>query len=174
MSDYFIGEIRIVGFNFAPRGWAMCDGQVMPATQNLALYGLLGTAFGGDGLSTFALPNLQGRVPMGTGPGPALTPRTLGESGGATDVTLSLSQLPSHTHALVASSSPASSRSPSGTALARSRNGSAYQTTVNQNLANMAPGAVSPAGGGQPHNNMQPYLAMYFVIALQGVYPPEP
>jgi microcystin-dependent protein len=170
--DPYIGEIRIFAGNFAPRGWALCNGQILSIAQNTALFSLLGTTYGGNGQTTFALPNLQGRAPMHPGQGPGLTPRVLGESSGINTVTLLTNEMPAHTHALTASSSPASARNPTGNPLARSRNGNAYQTTI-QNLVPLAAQAVSLAGSGQPHNNMQPYLALNFIIALQGIYPPR-
>ncbi len=173
MADPFVAEIRIFPFNFAPNGWAFCDGQLLPLSQNTALFSLLGTTYGGNGKSNFALPNLQGRVPMFWGQGPGLSLRDIGESGGSETVTLLESEIPSHSHTLMASSSPASSRTPGGNALARSRGGNVYQTNTSQNLVSMAPETVNAAGGDQPHNNMQPYLAFNFCIALQGVFPPR-
>ena len=171
--DPFVAEIRIFPFNFAPRGWAWCDGQLMPISQNTALFSLLGTTYGGNGLSNFALPNLQGSAPMHPGQGPGLSLHDLGETGGSDTVNLLESEIPSHSHGLLGSASPAAGRDPTGNPLARSRNGLAYQTNTTQNLVNLAPPAVSPAGGDQPHNNMQPYLTLYFCIALQGVFPPR-
>jgi len=133
----------------------------------------VGTTYGGNGQTTFGLPNLQGSAPMFWGQGPGLTNRDIGESSGAQSVTLLSGERPAHNHALLASTGPASSRTPADAALARSRNGNAYQTTVNQNVAGMAAQAVSPAGGSLPHNNMQPYLVLTFIIALQGIYPPR-
>ena len=173
MSDPFVAEIRIFAGNFAPTGWALCNGQLMPIAQNTALFSLLGTNYGGDGQTTFGLPNLQGSAPMFWGQGPGLTDRVIGESGGEQAVTLLSSEMPAHNHALMASSGPASSRAPADAALARSRNGNAYQTTVDQNLTTLAPQAVSVAGSSLPHNNMQPYLVLTFIIALQGIYPPR-
>jgi microcystin-dependent protein len=172
MSDPFIAEVRIVGFNFAPRGWAFCNGQLLPITQNTALFSLLGTNYGGNGTTTFALPNLQGRSPMHAGQGPGLSERTLGESGGSAAVTLVASQVPAHTHALQASAT-ASTGTPSGTvALASNAGASIYRSPTGQ--VAMADAALAPAGSGLPHNNRQPYLAMSFIIALQGIFPPRP
>jgi microcystin-dependent protein len=173
MADPFVAEIRIFPFNFAPRGWAWCDGQLLPISQNTALFSLLGTTYGGNGLSNFGLPNIQGSAPMHPGQGPGLSLHDLGETGGSETVTLLNSEIPSHTHSLMSTTSPASGRDPSNNPLARSRNGLAYQTNITQNLVNMAPQAVSPTGGDQPHNNLQPYLTFYFCIALQGVFPPR-
>jgi len=173
MSDPFVAEIRIFAGNFAPTGWALCNGQLLPISQNTALFSLVGTTYGGDGKSTFGLPNLQGSAPMFWGQGPGLTNRDIGESSGVQSVTLLSSEMPAHNHALMASTGPASSRAPADAALARSRNGNAYQTTADQNVASMAAQAVSPAGGSLPHNNMQPYLVLTFIIALQGIYPPR-
>jgi microcystin-dependent protein len=171
MSEPFLAEIRIFAGNFAPRGWALCNGQLLPISQNTALFSLVGVSYGGDGRSTFGLPDLQGRAPMHQGQGPGLTGRVVGESGGSATVSLLTIEMPAHTHALMASTSPASGRDPTNNPLARSRNGNAYQTTVNQNVVSMAPQAVGMAGGSLPHNNMQPYLALTFIIALQGIYP---
>jgi microcystin-dependent protein len=173
MSDPFVAEIRIFAGNFAPTGWALCNGQLLPISQNTALFSLVGTTYGGDGKSTFGLPNLQGSAPMFWGQGPGLTDRVIGESGGEQSVTLLSGEMPAHNHALMASTGPASSRAPADAALARSRNGNAYQTTVNQNVASMSAQAVSPAGGSLPHNNMQPFLVLTFIIAMQGIFPPR-
>jgi microcystin-dependent protein len=171
--DPFVAEIRIFPFNFAPKGWAFCDGQLLPISQNTALFSLLGTTYGGDGKSNFALPNLQGRAPMQPGQGPGLSLHDLGETGGSEAVTLLASEVPSHTHTLNASSQPGEDPSPGGEALARSVGAALYQTNVSQNLVPMAPETLAPAGGGQPHNNLQPYLTLNFCIALQGVFPPR-
>jgi microcystin-dependent protein len=173
MADPFVAEIRIFPFNFAPKGWAWCDGQLMPISQNTALFSLLGTTYGGDGKSNFALPDFQGSAPMQPGQGPGLSLHDLGETGGAETVTLLESAIPSHAHALRADSQPGEDPFPTGEALARSVGASLYQTNVSQNLVPMSPQAIAPAGGGQPHNNMQPYLTFYFCIALQGIYPPR-
>jgi microcystin-dependent protein len=173
MAEPFVAEIRIFPFNFAPKGWAWCDGQLMPISQNTALFSLVGTTYGGDGKSTFALPDLHGRAPMHPGQGPGLSLHDLGETGGSETVTLLDSEIPAHSHALRGSQfdgdlkAPAASRS-----LARSIGGLAYQTTLSP-LNPMAPEALTPAGGDQPHNNLMPYLTFYFAIALQGVFPPR-
>ena len=170
MADPFVAEIRIFPFNFAPKGWAWCDGQLLPISQNTALFSLLGTTYGGDGKSTFALPDLQGRAPMHPGQGPGLSLHDLGEMGGSESVTLLQSEMPAHSHALrVFQSEPADRLGPAGGSLCRSNNGQAWGPP--NNLAAFAPQAIAPAGGDQAHNNLMPYLTFYFCIALQGVYP---
>lgn len=174
MADPFVAEIRIFPFNFAPKGWAWCDGQLLPLSQNTALFSLLGTTYGGNGKSNFALPDLQGRAPMHPGQGPGLSLHDLGETGGSEYVTLLESEIPSHSHALRASNEDGTQGTlTEGITLATSVGGTLYQTTTNANLVSMAPEAVAPAGGDQPHNNMMPYLTFYFCIALQGVFPPR-
>lgn len=174
MADPFVAEIRIFPFNFAPKGWAWCDGQLLPLSQNTALFSLLGTTYGGNGKSNFALPDLQGRAPMHPGQGPGLSLHDLGETGGSETVSLLESEIPAHSHALMGNAVVADTNAPSaGVSLARSSNATAYQTTTNQNIVQFSPNAVSPAGGDQPHNNMMPYLTFYFCIALQGVFPPR-
>jgi microcystin-dependent protein len=169
MADPFVAEIRIVGFNFAPRGWAFCDGQIMAISQNTALFSLLGTTYGGDGKSTFALPNLQGRAPLQHGQGPGLSPRDLGESAGSSAVTLIGSEMPSHSHALHGTGAAATTDDPAGAWPATVPRGSLYGPAQNQ--VALSPQAEGVAGGDQPHNNMQPYLTLNFCIALQGVFP---
>jgi microcystin-dependent protein len=170
MADPFVAEIRIFPFNFAPTGWAFCDGQLLPLSQNTALFSLLGTTYGGDGKSNFALPNLQGSVPLHPGQGPGLSLYDLGQTGGSDTVTLLESEIPSHTHGLRASSLLSDSPVPSNNALARFNN--AYQTTTT-GLVPMAPESLPRAGGSQPHNNLMPYLTLSFCIAMQGVFPPR-
>jgi microcystin-dependent protein len=174
MADPFVAEIRIFPFNFAPKGWAWCDGQLMPISQNTALFSLLGTTYGGDGKSTFAIPDLEGRAPMHPGQGPGLMLHDLGEQGGSETVTLLESEIPSHSHsALTFASAPGNLNAPNPTrALARSSGGFAYKT-LPAGLTPMSPSALAPAGADQPHNNMMPYLTFYFCIALQGVFPPR-
>jgi len=173
MADPFVAEIRIFPFNFAPRGWAFCDGQILPLSQNTALFSLLGTTYGGNGMSNFALPNLQGSAPMHTGQGPGLSLHDLGETGGSETVTLLQSEMPSHSHSLNAAVPPALLFAGSAqTALGRSVGGPAYQSS-NVGLVQLDPQAVGPTGGDQPHNNMMPYLTLNFNIALQGVFPPR-
>lgn len=173
MADPFVAEIRILPFNFAPKGWSHCDGQLLPISQNTALFSLLGITYGGNGKSNFALPNLQGRAPMHPGQGPGLASHDLGETGGSETVTLLASEIPSHSHTLRASSDDGELRSPSSNrVLARSGSGSAYST--NSPDVPMAFETITPSGAGQPHNNMQPYLTCNFCIAMQGVFPPRP
>lgn len=173
MADPFVAEVRIFPFNFAPRGWAWCDGQLLPLSQNTALFSLLGTTYGGNGKSNFALPDLQGRAPMHPGQGPGLSLHDLGETGGSETVTLLESEIPAHSHTLSGSNQPGEDLGPRGDMLSRSVGASLYQTTTDSNLVNMADEALAPAGGDQPHNNLQPYLTFYFCIALQGVFPPR-
>lgn len=172
MADPFIAEIRIFAGNFAPAGWAFCDGQLLPVSQNTALFSLLGTTYGGNGMTTFALPDLRGRAPMHPGTGQGLTPRTLGETGGTERVTLDASQLPAHGHtlALPAVNGPATSPEPEGKLPA-----SAGENTFSAEgtPTNMSASALAPAYGGGSHNNLQLYLTLNFIIALQGVYPPR-
>lgn len=173
MADPFVAEIRIYPFNFAPRGWALCNGQLLPISQNTALFSLLGTTYGGNGQSTFALPNLQGCAPMHPGQGPGLSLHDLGETGGSDAVTLLESEIPVHTHALQADSNIASLNAPGADrALARSSGGFAYQQSPTGPVS-LSPQTLTPAGGNLPHNNLMPYLTLNFCIALQGVYPPR-
>ena len=173
MSDPFVAAIRIFPFNFAPRGWAFCNGQIMPISQNTALFSLLGTTYGGDGKSTFALPNLQGSAAMQPGQGPGLTLRDLGEAGGTESVTLLTSEMPMHTHQLKASGSPANQPGPGpNNSMARVQGATPYAAPAN--LVNIAPQALAPAGGSLPHSNLQPYLTLNFCIALQGIFPQRP
>lgn len=174
MADPFVAEIRIFPFNFAPKGWAWCDGQLLPLSQNTALFSLLGTTYGGNGKSNFALPNMQGSAPMHPGQGPGLSLHSLGETGGVSAVTLLESEIPNHSHTLRGSVEDATQGTlANGVTLSTSTGGSLYQGTTNTNLVAMSPQALSPAGGGTPHNNMQPYLTFYFCIAMQGVFPPR-
>jgi microcystin-dependent protein len=164
----FVGEIRLFGFNFAPLGWAFCDGRLLPISQNSALFSLLGTTYGGDGRSTFALPDLRGRVPVSMGTGPGLSPYEIGELGGAENVTLTTNAVPAHNHNIQASDGPASEAKPGGGFLART-NASAYAPTTDGTT--LSANAISTSGGGQPHTNLQPYLVVNFCIALQGIFP---
>lgn len=174
MADPFVAEIRIFPFNFAPNGWAWCDGQLLPLSQNTALFSLLGTTYGGNGKSNFALPDLQGNAPMFWGQGPGLSLYDLGQTGGSQTVTLLESEIPSHSHGLMIAAQLATTAVPSpSVAPSRSRGMNLYQSNTTQNVVQMSPNAVAPAGGDQPHNNMMPYLTFYFCIALQGVYPPR-
>jgi microcystin-dependent protein len=172
MADPFVAEIRIFPFNFAPRGWAFCDGQLLPISQNTALFSLLGTTYGGDGKSTFALPNLQGAAAMHPGQGQGLSLRDLGEMAGSRTVTLIQSEMPVHAHTLNAQNAPGDTSLPAGDAYARVIGATPYRPPGGAQ-ALLAHQAVTPVGGDQPHNNMQPYLTLNFCIALQGVFPPR-
>lgn len=171
MADPFVAEIRIFGFNFAPRGWAFCQGQLLPISQNTALFSLLGTTYGGNGQSTFALPDLEGRAPMHPGQGPGLSLHDLGETGGSETVSLIESEIPAHSHTPRASEADGLERSPVGQLPATGIAISMFQAPGP--VVQMSPFALAPAGGGQPHNNMMPYLTLNFCIALQGVFPPR-
>lgn len=174
MANPFVAEIRIFPFNFAPVGWAMCDGQILPISQNTALFSLLGTTYGGNGTSNFALPNLQGYAPMFNGQGPGLSDHFLGETGGSETVTLTASEVPVHDHTTFAQNGTGTSTNLSGNLPAipsvNPRFPHQMYTTAAANVS-MVDGSVASVGGGQPHNNMQPYLVLNFCIALQGVYP---
>ena len=173
MADPFVAEIRIFGFNFAPKGWATCDGQLLPISQNTALFSLLGTTYGGNGQTTFGLPDMQGNAPMHPGQGKGLSLHDLGEMGGTQQVTLLESEIPAHTHGVMAAPAVVAGDSniPAGNAFAKSAQGNAY--TPAGNLVQMSPNVLTPTGGGLPHNNMMPYLTCNFNIALQGVFPPR-
>ncbi len=182
MADPFVAEIRIFPFNFAPKGWAWCDGQLLPLSQNTALFSLLGTTYGGNGKSNFALPDLQGRAPMHPGQGPGLSLHDLGETGGSETVTLLESEIPAHSHTLrLAEDGVRALNPPTGAYV-----GTVEAARVAWELkpvpptfaaspanALLAVEALTPAGGDAPHNNMQPYMTCYFCIALQGVFPPR-
>ena len=174
MADPFVAEIRMFPFNFAPKGWAWCNGQLLPLSQNTALFSLLGTTYGGDGKSNFALPNLQGSAPMHPGQGPGLSLHDLGETGGSETVTLLESEIPAHVHTLQCAVVPGNRTTPVGNSIARVTGASPYLPPAGAPLASAAFQALAPAGGDQPHNNMMPYLTCYFCIALQGVFPPRP
>lgn len=176
MSSPFIAQISIFGGNFAPRGWSTCNGQILPIAQNTALFSLLGTTYGGDGRVTFGLPNLQGRAPLGQGNGPGLSPYQLGQAAGTENVTLTVSEIPQHNHTATVSLGPGNANNPSATDyLGPGNNSSAFIYGPGSNPLNQQMlGSVLPnAGGSQPHNNMQPFLTLTFIIALQGVFPPR-
>ncbi len=173
MSNPFVAEIRIFPFNFAPTGWAFCNGQLLPITQNTALFSLVGTFYGGDGKSTFGLPNLQGSAPLGFGSGPGLEPYVIGEFGGEASVTLTQNQMPAHGHTVQASSGSGTQSSPANADWANAkvlRQGTNLYTPGASNTT-MSTQALSSTGGSLPHNNMPPYLVLNFCIALQGVFP---
>lgn len=174
MADPFVAEIRIFPFNFAPKGWAWCDGQLLPLSQNTALFSLLGTTYGGNGKSNFALPDLQGRAPMHPGQGPGLSLHDLGETGGSETVTLLESEIPSHSHAMQGTAGIANQNSPAGLLMGRPfGGGSMYKAPAGTTIVMLSDQSLAPSGGDQPHNNLQPYLTFYFCIALQGVFPPR-
>lgn len=167
----FVGEIMWVPYNFAPKGWAFCNGQIMPIAQNTALFSLLGTTYGGDGKSTFALPNMQGRLLIGAGQGGGLDLYDLGQTDGVESVALIAPEMPLHTHAVQASNQVADQASPNGNVLAQATSGALYGASA---TATLAAGAVSTVGAGQPHNNMMPYNTLNCIIALQGIFPQRP
>jgi microcystin-dependent protein len=164
MSEPFLSEIKLMSFNFPPKGWAFCNGELLPINQNQALFSLLGTTYGGDGRTTFGLPDLKGRSPMHMGSG-----HTLGESGGEQNHTLSISEIPTHVHAFNASTSNATTPIPTGNLLGAANNLYAGPT----NLTSLLPATIGNTGGSQPHTNMQPYLTLNFCIALQGIFPSQ-
>jgi microcystin-dependent protein len=169
MSDPFIAEIRLFAGNFAPRGWAFCNGQILSIAQNTALFALLGTTYGGNGQTTFALPDLRGRVPISPGQGPGLSSYFLGQTGGQETVTLNTQQMPSHSHGAAASGEGGTAATPNGGVWAGSTaRDSIYAATAN---TTMSPAAIAATGGGQPHPNMPPYQAINYIIALEGIFP---
>ena len=172
MSSPYVGEIRMFAGNFAPVGWALCQGQVLSISENDILFNLIGTTYGGDGQTTFALPDLRGRFPMHMGQGPGTSNRTQGQTGGVETVTLSLNQIPAHSHVPQAVSRDGNQRSPTNNSWAASQTGdfvySSSAPTVQMNA-----GAIGAAGGSQPHDNMAPYVAVNFIISLYGVYPTQ-
>jgi len=174
MSDQFVAEIRMFAGNFAPSGWALCNGQILPISQNTALFSLLGVMYGGNGTSNFALPNLQGSAPLGYGQGPGLSSRVQGQTGGEQTVTLLTTQIPAHTHA--AQAAPAGGLdSPAGNVWGEAQLGKTPLNIYAPKPGNvpMSTQALGFAGGGQPHNNLPPYLCLNFIIALTGIFPPR-
>jgi microcystin-dependent protein len=169
-ANPYLGQLMIVPYNFAPMGWALCQGQLLSISQNTALFSLLGTFYGGDGITTFALPDLRGRAPIGVGQGPSLQPYNQGETGGEETVTLTLSQIPNHSHMPTGAASAANTGSPGGAYWAMPR---ALLYSSSAPVVDMSAGALGSTGGGQPHDNMKPFLVMNYIIALQGVYPPR-
>jgi len=172
MSDQFLGEIRLVGFDFAPTGWSEAAGQILPISAYSALFSLLGTMYGGNGTSNFQLPNLQGNVAVGVGQAPGLTQYQQGETGGASAVTLLTSEVPTHTHTFQADNGrPATVKDATNNAISKTSSSNLIFAKPGGTLAQMNQGFLSPYGGNQPHNNMMPYLTLNWVIAMQGIYP---
>jgi microcystin-dependent protein len=169
LGDPYIGEIRVFGFTFAPRGWAQCQGQLLPISQNAALFSILGTTYGGDGRATFALPNFQGMVGIGAGQGPGRSNRDLGETGGEEQITLTAQQMAVHAHAAGCSSANGNAYGPAGNFWAQDAGGANDYASAGN--AQMSANAIGQAGGSMPHPNLQPYLVLNYCIALQGVYP---
>lgn len=170
-ADPFLGQLALVPYNFAPKGWALCNGQLLSISQNTALFALIGTTYGGNGTTTFALPDLRGRVPLSSGQGPGLSNFSLGQIGGAETQTLTVNQIPAHTHLLIADTSVGTSERPNGALPAR--NGAGVPHYGTHPTGTMAAGATQSAGGNQPHENMQPYLTLNWIIALQGIFPSQ-
>ena len=173
MSDPFVAEIRIVSFNFAPNGWAFCAGQLLPISQNTALFSLLGTTYGGDGKSTFALPNLEGSVPVGSGQGAGLSDYFLGQQSGTPTVTLLQTEMPLHSHTLQGSDVGPDDNDPAPDKVLTSSAGGGVYNSVTTPATTMNVQALSVAGSSFPHNNLQPYLVLNFIIAMQGIFPPR-
>lgn len=174
MSDPFVGEIRMFGGNFAPAGWAFCEGQLLPISENEVLFNLIGTTYGGDGQSTFGLPDLRGRIPIHSGQGPGLSNRLLSEQLGAESTVLTVTQIPSHTHTIMASPSVGNSTGIANSAIAAGTIGRVYTNdTTPANLGDMNAGNLSNAGGSQPHDNMMPYLCLNFIISFFGIFPSQ-
>jgi microcystin-dependent protein len=170
MSEPFVGEVRMFAGNFAPRGWAFCDGQMLAVSQNDALFSLLGTIYGGDGRTTFGLPDLRGRIPIHAGSGPGLSPRSLGSKAGAENVTLTTNQLPSHSHEFTATTANATDSTPNNTMTMGK--GVGFDPYIDQNgSVSMNANNVTAVGGSQSHTNIMPFLCVNFIIALVGIYP---
>ena len=174
MSDPYVGEIRIFAGNFAPINWATCNGQILAISQNAALYSLVGTNFGGNGVSNFGLPNMAGSAPLAAGSGAGLSQYFVGEQSGSSGVTLLQTEMPAHNHSLMAVGQDPNSATAQGNELARSSNVTAYLPLGSSNPTPMSVQAISSTGGSQSHNNLQPYLALTFIIALRGVFPQRP
>ena len=172
MATPFIGEIRMFGGNFAPQGWAFCNGQLLAISQYDALFALIGTTYGGDGVTTFGLPDLRGRIPIHMGTGTGLSPRALGESSGTETVTMDATQLPAHDHQFIGTTSSASAASPGGALVSTPSSVDLYRPATVP-ASNMAAGAIGPAGGSQPHDNIQPFQCISFIIALEGIFPTQ-
>ena len=170
MSEPFVGEIRMFAGNFAPRGWAFCDGQLLAVSQNDALFSLLGTIYGGDGRTTFGLPDLRGRLPIHAGTGPGLSPRSLGQKFGTEHETITTNTLPQHTHDYNSVTVAATEATPTGNVVA-SPAFNLYQKNLAPNSNNMSPSAVGTTGGSQSHTNIQPFLCLHFIVSLFGIYP---
>lgn len=169
MSEPFLGEIQMVGFNFAPRGWAFCNGSLLSIAQNDALFALLGTIYGGDGQTTFALPDLRGRIPLNQGQGPGLTNRVIGEAGGAESVTLIEGQMPAHSHQMWIATNGTRTSAANGNLLAGGE-ADIYSRSATPSVG-LAPSQLASAGSSLPHDNMQPVLAVNFIISLEGIFP---
>lgn len=169
MAQPYVGEIRMFGGNFNPAGWEFCNGQLVPISENETLFNLIGTTYGGDGESTFALPNLQGRVPIHQGTAPSGNTYQMGEAAGVESVTLTTNQIPSHNHAVLASNSVSNNASPAANLIATPATARIYASVAP--TSQMAPNAVTPEGGSQPHENMQPFLCVSFIISMFGLYP---
>lgn len=166
MAQPYVGEIRMFAGNFAPAGWMFCEGQLLPISENETLFQLIGTTYGGDGQSTFALPDLRGRIPLHQGNG-----FILAETGGAEEITLTIQQIPAHSHPFLGSEAPGSGASPNGTTFARNASADFYTTDLSGGLINLPNDSVNPVGGSQPHTNFQPYLCVDFIISLFGIFP---
>jgi microcystin-dependent protein len=173
MSDPYIGEIRMFAGNYAPQGWALCNGTLQSISENEALFALIGTTYGGDGQSTFALPDMRGRLPLHQGTGPGLTARVMGQAFGSEMVTLAATQMPSHTHTLVASSADATASVPTGAIPAGQPNDTMYLSSPTASPSSMSASALQPDGGSQPHDNTMPFLCVNFIISLFGIFPQQ-
>jgi len=171
MAEPYLGEIRIFGGNFNPSGWALCNGQLLSIADNTALFALLGTTYGGNGTTTFALPDMRSRLPIHMGQGPGLSPYVIGQIGGEENVTVLTSQLPQHNHALQASILPVANSAPAGAMLGQLTSGQLYDTPPGAPDVQLNPQSLAIGGGSQPHPNIQPYLCLNFIIALQGIFP---